>query len=37
VAHTTWRVNRGAVAQLIAALASLLAIGAAWAMALGSS
>jgi rhomboid protease GluP len=37
VAHTTWRANRGTVAQLIAALASLLVIGAAWAMALGGS
>ena len=37
VAHTTWRSNRGTVAQFIAALASLLAIGAAWAVALGGS
>lgn len=35
VAHATWRAPRGTVAQLMAALASLLVIGAAWATALG--
>lgn len=35
VAHATWRVPRGGVAQLVAALACLLAIGVAWSIALG--
>jgi rhomboid protease GluP len=37
VAHAAWRVPRGRSAQLAAGLASLIAVGGAWAMALGGS
>jgi rhomboid protease GluP len=36
-AHATWRVPRGAAAQLGAGLAALVVVGAAWAMALAGS
>ena len=37
VAHATWRVPRGAIAQVTAGLLSLALVGVAWMLALGSS